>query len=151
MTRSSVPSTSRPRTHRAPARMPGAVRPRDGRATSERTEHMTAPAIYPSAAGLGLFRTSDNPGVWPYRGQVAAVGIGHSPTLRNCDGDPQTSVGGWAILAIRRAIEDAGVAPGDVDGLVLDSSTSTGAFWPRALPLPEDFQAPFQLGGSRIN
>ncbi len=56
---------------------------------------MTAPTIHPSAAGLDLYRTSDQPGLWPYRGQVAAVGIGHSPTLRNWDGDPQTSVGGW--------------------------------------------------------
>ena len=70
---------------------------------------MTAPTIYPSAAGL--FRITDDPGVWPHRGQVAAVGVGHSPTLRRWDGDPQKSIGAWAILAIRRAIEDAGVEP----------------------------------------
>ena len=105
---------------------------------------MTAPTIYSSAAGLGLYRTSDHPGLWPYRGQVAAVGIGHSPTLRRWDGDPQKSVGAWAILAIRKAIEDAGVAPGEVDGLVFDTSTTTGAFWPGDEPVPEDFLAAFQ-------
>ena len=91
---------------------------------------MTAPTIYPYAAGM--YGSTDNPGVWPYRGQVAAVGVGHSPTLRRWDGDPQKSIGAWVILAIRRAIEDAGVAPGEVDGLVFDTSTTTGAFWPRA-------------------
>ena len=44
---------------------------------------MTAPTIYTNAAGM--YRTSDNPGVWPYRGRVAAVGVGHSPTLRRWD------------------------------------------------------------------
>ena len=112
---------------------------------------MTAPTIYPSAAGMGMYRTSDNPGVWPYRGQVAAVGVGHSPTLRHWDGDPHKSIGAWTILAIRKAIEDAGVAPGEVDGLVLDSSTTTGAFWPRDLPVPEDFLAAFQQTGNPLD
>ncbi len=46
--------------------------------------------------------------------------MGHSPTLRRWDGDPQKAIGAWAILAIRRAIEDAGVDPGEVDGIVFD-------------------------------
>ena len=89
---------------------------------------MTAPTIYPSADGL--YRMTDGPGVWPYRGQVAAVGVGHSPTLRRWDGDPSKSIGAWAILAIRKAIEDAGVNPAEVDGLVFDAGTTTGAWWP---------------------
>jgi acetyl-CoA acetyltransferase len=104
---------------------------------------MTAPTVYPNAAALGLYRTFDNPGVWPHRGQVAAVGIGHSPTLRRWDGDPGKAIGAWAILAIRRAIQDAGVAPGEVDGIVFDSSTTTGAFWPEDEPVPQDFLAAF--------
>ena len=56
-----------------------------------------------------------------HRGQVAAVGVAHSPTLRRWDGDPQKSIGAWAILAIRKAIEDAGVNPAEVDGIVFDS------------------------------
>jgi hypothetical protein len=95
---------------------------------------MTAPTVYPSAAGL--FRMTDNPGVWPHRGRVAAVGVGHSPTLRRWDGDPQKSIGAWAILAIRNAIEDAGVNPAEVDGIVFDAST------PRRLPAP---------GGRRVS
>jgi acetyl-CoA acetyltransferase len=103
---------------------------------------MTAPTIYTNAAGM--YRTSDNPGVWPHRGQVAAVGVGHSPTLRRWDGDPQKSIGAWAILAIRRAIEDAGVNPAEVHGLVFDTSTTTGAFWPQGEPVPADFLAAFE-------
>ena len=87
----------------------------------ERTEAHDIPAIYTSAAGL--YRTADDPGVWPHRGKVAAVGVGHSPTLRRWDGDPQKSIGAWAILAIRKAIEDAGVDPAEVDGLVFDPRT----------------------------
>jgi acetyl-CoA acetyltransferase len=105
---------------------------------------MSAPTIYPSAARLGMFRASDDLGVWPHRGQVAAVGIGHSPTLRRWDGDPHKSIGAWTLLAIRRAIEDAGVAPAEVDGLVLVDSTTTGAFWPEGEPVPQDFLDAFQ-------
>src|SRR6201993_2833045 len=104
---------------------------------------MTAPTIN-DAGALGLFRTQDNPGVWAGRGKVAAVGIGHSPTLRRWDGDPQKSIGAWTLLAIRRAIEDAGVDPGQVDGLVLVDSTTTGAYWPEGEPVPQDFLDAFQ-------
>jgi acetyl-CoA acetyltransferase len=108
---------------------------------------MTAPTVYPSAAGLGLYRTSDNPGVWPYRGKVAVVGVGHAPTLRRWDGDPQTSIGAWYILAARKAIEDAGVNPAEVDGLVFNELTSgeaQGSYWPESEPFPADFLAAFE-------
>jgi acetyl-CoA acetyltransferase len=103
---------------------------------------MTAPTIHTSAAGM--YRTTDGLGLWPYRGKVAAVGIGHSPTMRRWDGDPQTSIGAWCILAIRKAIADAGVAPGEVDGLVFDPLTSTGSNWPADQPVPADFLAAFE-------
>ena len=105
---------------------------------------MTAPTIYPNAGALGLYRADDGLGVWPHKGKVAAVGIGHSPTLRRWDGDPQKAIGAWAILAIRKAIEDAGVNPADVDGIVFDPDTTTGAFWPEDEPVPADFLAAFQ-------
>jgi hypothetical protein len=91
-----------------------------------------------------MYRTVEGLGRWPYRGKVAAAGIGHSPTMRRWDGDPQTSVGAWAILAIRKAIEDAGVAPEQVDGLVLCADTSTGSFWPADQPIPQDFLDAFE-------
>jgi acetyl-CoA acetyltransferase len=105
---------------------------------------MTAPTIHPNTGALGLYRAEDNMGVWSHKGQVAAVGVGFSPTLRRWDGDPQKAIGAWAILAIRKAIEDAGVNPADVDGLVFDPSTTTGAFWPEGEPVPADFLAAFE-------
>ena len=47
-------------------------------------------------------------------------------------------MGAWTILAMREAIEDAGVPPDQIDGLVLDTHTSTGAYWPEGKPLPTD-------------
>src|ERR1700744_124078 len=105
---------------------------------------MTAPTIHTNAGALGLYRVDDNMGVWPQKGQVAAVGVGFSPTLRRWDGDPQKAIGAWAILAIRKAIEDAGVSPADVDGIVFDPDTTTGAFWPEDEPVPADFLAAYQ-------
>ncbi len=96
------------------------------------------------SGGASLYRTTEGLGRWPARGQVAAVGIGHSPTLRRWDGDPETSVGGWAVLAIRKAIADAGVDPAKVDGLVMVNGTSTGGGWPADQPIPEDFLARFE-------
>jgi hypothetical protein len=105
---------------------------------------MTAPTFYPNAGALGLYRADDGLGVWPYKGQVAAASVGFSPTLRRWDGDPQKAIGAWAILAIRNAIADAGVSPADVDGIVLDPTTTTGAFWPEGEPVPADFLAAFE-------
>jgi hypothetical protein len=95
-----------------------------------------APAnFYRSARGGGL-------PVWEHKGKAAAIGVGHSPAVRRWDWKPETSVGGWTILAIRRAIEDAGIDPSTIDGLVMDTSTTTGAYWDNR-PIPEDFAKTF--------
>ena len=83
-----------------------------------------------------MFRSKEGLGVWEHRGKVAAVGIGHGPTSRRWDGERDTSVGAITIHAMRQAIEDAGVDPAEVDGLVIDPHTTTGAFWPAGDPLP---------------
>ena len=85
-----------------------------------------------------MYRSTEGLGIWEHRGKVAAVGIGHSPTARRWDGRPETSVGANSILALRRAIEDAGVSPDQVDGLVLVPVTTTGAHWPEDTPVPMD-------------
>jgi acetyl-CoA acetyltransferase len=104
---------------------------------------MTAqPTVYNNAPSL--YRVTDGLGVWSYRGKVAAVGIGHSPTQRRWDGDPQTTIGAYAITAVRKAIADAGVKPEDVDGLVFDPMTSPGSVWPPDQPVPADFLAAFE-------
>ncbi len=89
-------------------------------------------------APASMYRTTEGLGIWKHRGKVAAVGIGHSPTARRWDGKPETTVGANSILALRRAIADAGVSPDQVDGLVLVPVTTTGAFWPQGSPVPTD-------------
>jgi acetyl-CoA acetyltransferase len=85
-----------------------------------------------------MYRTTEGLGLWEHRGKVAAVGVGHSPTARRWDGTPETCVGAWSLVALRRAIEDAGVSPDQIDGLVLDPATTTGAYWPKGSPIPMD-------------
>ena len=85
-----------------------------------------------------MYRTAEGLGVWEHRAKVAAVGIGHSPTSRRWDETPENTVGAWSILALRRAIEDAGVSPDQIDGLVLAPVTTTGAHWPEDRPIPMD-------------
>ena len=88
------------------------------------------------AAPESIYRIAEGLGVWEHRGQVAAVGVGHSPTARRWDGKPETSLGANSVKALRGAIEDAGVSPDEIDGLVLDPFTTTGAFWPKGKPVP---------------
>lgn len=85
-----------------------------------------------------MYRNDEGLGIWEHRGKVAAVGVGHSPTARRWDGQPETSVGALSILALRRAIEDAGVAPDQIDGLVVVPVTTTGAHWQEGDPIPMD-------------
>ena len=75
-------------------------------------------------APASMYRSTEGLGLWEHRGKVAAVGVGHSPTERRWDGKPETAVGAWSILALRRAIEDAGVSPDQIDGLVIDMEES---------------------------
>ena len=90
-----------------------------------------------------MYRATEGLGLWEHRGKVAAVGIGHSPTARRWDGKPETCVGAWSLLALRKAIEDAGVSPDQIDGLVLDPGTTTGAYWPKGRPIPTDVVGAF--------
>ena len=58
-------------------------------------------------------------GVWPHQGKVAIVGWGQSPVDRRWDGvNMDRTLGSYAILAVKRALEDAGLKPEDVDGLL---------------------------------
>jgi len=41
-----------------------------------------------------------------------------------------------SILKLRRVIEDAGVSPDPIDGLVLDLVTTTGAYWREGRHIP---------------
>ena len=85
-----------------------------------------------------MYRDKEGMGIWEHRGKVAAVGIGHSPTARRWDGKAETSLGAYSIIALQKAMEDAGVSPDQVDGLVMDAATTTGAPWPKGQPAPQD-------------
>ena len=88
-------------------------------------------------APASMYRTKEDLGVWEHRGKVAVVGICHSPTFRRWDERLETSVGYLTIQAIQKALEDAGVKPEEVDGVV-SSPKGMGEGWaPR--PIPEDF------------
>jgi acetyl-CoA acetyltransferase len=64
--------------------------------------------------------------------------------MRRWDGDPQTSIGAWSILAIRKAVADAGISPNQVDGLVFAPDTSWGSDWPADEPVPDAFLQAFE-------
>ena len=95
-------------------------------------------------------RRREGLGVWEGKGKVAAVGVGISPTSRRWDWDPQTSVGSNAMIAIRRAIEDAGVSPDQIDGLIVVPDTTTGRFdWPPVWPEGRDIPAEMEAADRR--
>ena len=95
-------------------------------------------------APASLYRDKAGLGVWEHRGKVAAVGIGHSPIDRRWDLRPETSIGAYTLIAIQKALDDAGVKAEDVDGLVVVPTTTTASLWsPR--PIPEDFARTFKL------
>ena len=99
----------------------------------------------------GMHRTKEGMGVWEHKGKVAAVGVGHSRTARRWDGTPENSVGAWTIEAIRNAIADAGVAPDQIDGIVLDATTTTGAHWPAGQEIPMDVVNHFNPTGDPLD
>ena len=86
-------------------------------------------------------RMREGMGIWEHKGKVAAVGVGHSPTDRRWDGKPETNIGALCLIALRRAMEDAGVSPDQVDGLVFDPDTATGSPWPEGVPVPDEIKA----------
>ena len=80
----------------------------------------------------------DQPRAWEHRGKVAIAGVGHSPAVRRWDGDLETSLGAYAMIAAKNALDDAGITSDDVDGIVA-SPHGMGARWaPR-----EYFPAPY--------
>lgn len=93
-----------------------------------------------SFAPPSIYRSKEGMGVWPHRGKVAAVGIGHSPTDRRWDGRVETSVGAYALLAAKNALADAGITKDSLDGMVVVPD-GTGDPWGK--PIPVDFGKAF--------
>ena len=82
-------------------------------------------------------------GIWEHRGKVAAVGLAYSPTSRRWDEKVQTSMASLSILAVKKALEDAGITADQVDGVVT-SPGGLGEAWARR-PVPEDFAKTYKM------
>ncbi len=72
-------------------------------------------------------RDKDGLGVWDHRGKVAVAGYGHSPVDRRWDENSMDqSLGAYTILACKLAMEDAGVTPDQIDGIICCDSHIAG-------------------------
>ena len=91
------------------------------------------------------FRNRDGMGLWEGRGKVVATGVGTSPTARRWDEKPETSMGAMTIIAIRKAIADAGISPDEIDGLVLTPESTTGASNDPNTPPPPGWEQHFKM------
>src|SRR6266849_10860013 len=64
-------------------------------------------------------RDKDGLGVWEHRGKVAVAGVGHSPVDRRWDEvSMDQTLGAYSILACRKAMDDAGVTPDQIEGVI---------------------------------
>ena len=72
-------------------------------------------------------RDKDGLGVWEHRGKVAVAGVGHSPVDRRWDGvSMDKTLGAYSILACQKAMDEAGVTPDQVDGVICCDSHIAG-------------------------
>jgi acetyl-CoA acetyltransferase len=75
-------------------------------------------------------RNREGLGIWEHRGKVAIAGFGQSPIDRRWDGvSTDKTLGAYAMIAARKAIEDAGLRPEDVDGVMTSPETRVGDTW----------------------
>jgi acetyl-CoA acetyltransferase len=75
----------------------------------------------------GWERSRDPVGIWEHRGKVALVGRGHSATDRRWDGESMDqTLGAYVMDAARLAMEDAGISPDEVDGVVTSAGGQPG-------------------------
>jgi acetyl-CoA acetyltransferase len=79
------------------------------------------------ATETGWLRDKEGLGVWEHRGKVALVGRGHSHMERRWDGvSTDNSLGAYAIDAAQKAMEDAGISPDEVDGVITCPGAQSG-------------------------
>ncbi|MDO8750212.1 MAG: thiolase family protein [Dehalococcoidia bacterium] len=83
-------------------------------------------------------RNREGIGAWEHRGKVAVAGWGQSPMDRRWDGKSlDKTMGAYAIVAAKKAIEDAGLKLDDIDGVITSPETRVGDTW-----APRPFFAP---------
>lgn len=95
--------------------------------------------------GTGWQRNRDGLGIWEHRGKVAIAGYGYSPLDRRWDGvSMDRTLGAFQVIAMQKAIEDAGLKPEDIDGLMVcpEPAGDTWAQADRGLNRPY-FAAPY--------
>jgi len=72
-------------------------------------------------------RDQDGLGIWEHRGKVAVAGFGHSPVDRRWDETSMDqTLGAYSMLACELAMEDAGVTPDQIDGVICCDSHIAG-------------------------
>ena len=89
-------------------------------------------------------RDKDGLGVWEHRGKVAVAGFGHSPVDRRWDGvSMDKTLGAYSILACQKAMDDAGVTPDQIDGVICcDSHIAGGSGGTASQWAPRPYFAP---------
>lgn len=98
-----------------------------------------------SIAPSSWHRNREGLGIWEGRGNVCATGVGTSPTARRWDEKPETSMGALIIFAIRKAIDDAGISPSEIDGIVLTAESTTGVTNDPNTPPPPGWDSVFKM------
>ena len=93
----------------------------------------------------GWMRAKEGLGPWPGRGKVTIQGWGISETERRWDSQSlDKTLGAYAIQACQRALEDAGVQPDEVDGLLCCPYSADGSGGPAAIWGPRPyFERPY--------
>jgi len=76
-------------------------------------------------------RNKEGLGIWEHRGKVAVAGLGHSPVDRRWDENLEHSLGAYAMLAAKKACEQAGISLDEVDGIVSTPGALGDSWAPR--------------------
>ena len=89
-------------------------------------------------------RDKEGLGVWEHRGKVAVAGVGHSPVDRRWDGvSMDKTLGAYSILACQKAMDEAGVTPDQIDGVICcDSHIAGGSGGSASQWAPRPYFAP---------
>jgi hypothetical protein len=97
-----------------------------------------------ASAGYQWRRDKDGTGVWEHRGLVAVAGVGHSPVDRRWDEvSMDRTLGAYSILACRNAMDEAGVTPDQIDGVICcDSHIAGGSGGSASQWAPRPYFAP---------
>jgi hypothetical protein len=97
-----------------------------------------------ASAGYQWRRDKDGLGVWEHRGKVAVAGVGHSPVDRRWDEvSMDKTLGAYSILACRKAMDEAGVTPDQIEGVICcDSHIAGGSGGSASQWAPRPYFAP---------